>query len=704
MAQEDLLLEEIDVKTRKRKFPLSNDSHQPRKKTKTLLEDDSEGFGSPDGYSKENSADPDNYASKNHILAINQEFAQRFEHNKKREERQQLEEKYGGRVEGSKHEARGEEGDNTASNESSSDSEDEDDEGILASGELDAQIQATLQAIRGKDPRVYDEKAKFYTDTDQEQDAAMSSTPRAKPMYLTDYHRVNLLAGGVDAEIEDENPRTYIQQQDDLRQSVIKEMHHAGVIDTDSSEERKSIINRDSEDDGDNFLVKKLPGTGTANAAHPANESVSKLDPQTAEKDPEAFLSNFMSTRAWIAPPGSKMQPFDSDDEEDERRAEVFEEAYNLRFEDPRGSNEKLLSHARDAAAKYSVRKEEHNSRKKARESERARKLAERRERDEDKARLRKLRIADAEEKIRQIKDAAGLRSGPLEEKAWAKFIDEFWDDHRWEEEMKKQFGDEYYADRDSEDGKGTTTGNGKRSARKPKWQDDIDIQDIVPDFEAEEMQKPPFSLTNDEIVAEMPSAQQPDDMSDGSLRTPPSGTKKTLKKERADQRKDARQQRRRIEEVVDQRLNADDTLTGLGSKHEGRFRYRETSPLAYGLGARDILMASDSQLNKYVGLKKLAAFRDKEKRKKDKRHFGKKARLRQWRKETFGDENGPHNTLNDVVETHVLEPIVPAADNYQGTNAKEFKKKSRSKKKGKSRLVESATPKVIKQAQASVT
>lgn len=614
-----------------------------------------------------------------------------------------VEEKYGGRVEGSKHEARGEEGDNNASNESSSDSEAEDDEGILASGELDAQIQATLQAIRGKDPRVYDEKAKFYTDIDNEQDPAISSSPHAKPMYLTDYHRVNLLAGGVDAEIEDENPRTYMQQQDDLRQSVIKEMHHAGVSDNDSSEERRSIINRDCGDDGDNFLVKKLPESGSANAANPANESTSTLDPQTADKDPEGFLSSFMSTRAWIAPPGSKMQPFDSDDEEDERRAEVFEEAYNLRFEDPQGSNEKLLSHARDAAAKYSVRKEENNSRKKARESERARKEAERRERDEDKARLRKLRIADAEEKMRKIKDAAGLRGGPLEEKAWAKFIDEFWDDHRWDEEMKKRFGDEYYADRDLEDGEGKAAGNEKRSARKPKWHDDIDIQDIVPDFEAEETEKPPFSLTNDEFGPGEPSAQQPDNMSDGSLKTPPSGTKKTLKKERDDQRKDARQQRRRIEEIVDQRLNVDDTLTGLGSKQEGRFRYRETSPLTFGLGARDILMASDSQLNQYVGLKKLAAFRDKEKRKKDKRHFGKKARLRQWRKETFGDENGPHNTLSEVVEKRVLEAAVPAPDD-QGTNAQGPKKKSRSRKKGRSRLVESTTPKVINQVQTSVT
>ena len=514
-------------------------------------------------------------------------------------------------------------------------------------------------------------------------------------MYLTDYHRENLLAGAEDPDIEDESPQTYVQQQENLRQSVIKEMHHAGVMDNNSSRGGDPTTDQDDGDDGDEFLIKKLPEQGTGIAATLANESGLKLDPQTAEKDPEAFLSNFMSTRAWRAPPGSKMQPFESDDEEDERRAESFEEAYNLRFEDPQGSNEKLLSHARDAAAKYSVRKEQNNSRKKARESERVKKEAERREREEDKARLRKLRIADAEVKIRKIKDVAGLRGHALEENAWARFLDEFWDDQSWEEEMKKRFGDEYYADRDSDDGDGHATGKGKRGVRKPKWHDDIDIQDIVPDFEVEETEKLPFSLTNDDSGSEMPLVQQSDDNSDESLAIPRSGVKKSLKKERADQRKNAREQRRRIEEIVDQGLNADDTLTGLGSKNTGRFRYRDTSPLTHGLSAHDILTANDSQLNQYAGLKKLAAFRDQEKKKKDKKHFGKKERIRQWRKETFDNENGP---LSENPEIGVLGHVdpVPSQGIDKGTDVKETKKKSRSRKRGRSRQSESVTQRVL--------
>lgn len=87
MAQEDLPPEKRNLKISKRKTSPSN-SHRPRKKTKILLEDDSEGEGSLDSYSTEVSAKSDNSSSNDHILAINQEFAQRFEHNKEREERQ----------------------------------------------------------------------------------------------------------------------------------------------------------------------------------------------------------------------------------------------------------------------------------------------------------------------------------------------------------------------------------------------------------------------------------------------------------------------------------------------------------------------------------------------------------------------------------------------------------------------------------------
>lgn len=549
------------------------------------------------------------------------------------------------------------------------------------SEELDAEIQATLQAIRAKDPRVYDEKARFYKDfSDEQQEPNLVLKSPSKPMYLSDYHRENLLAGDIDVELEENQPPTYVQQQHNLRENIIREMHLA-VDGTNISSAQRGDSQANQEDEVD-FLVKKLPEMKPESSITQTNGIDLKLDPQTADKDPETFLSHFMSARAWVAPTGSKMQPFESDDEEEERRAEAFEEAYNLRFEDPKGSNEKLLSHARDAAAKYSVRKEQSNTRKKTRELERAKKESERQEREEEKKRLRRLRIADAEEKIKKIKDAAGLKGNVLEEQAWSKFIDEAWDDDRWEKEMTKQFGDEYYADHEPDNGD-AGTGKRKRKTKKPKWNDDIEIHDIVPDFENEETQKPSFILTDNESDSELPVTQERESLGHDSPEHSQIGSKKSVKEDKASQRKSARQQRRKVEEIVDQRLNVEHTLLGLGTKHPGRFRYRDTSPLAYGLTAQDILVATDSQLNQFAGLKKMAAFRDKEKKKKDKKLLGKKARLRHWRKETFGNEDGPQKTLAEVFGAQAAGDV-GAPPSERETKGSSGGKKSRSRKKAK--------------------
>ena len=566
------------------------------------------------------------------------------------------------------------EDDEMGSTASSSD-EEEDDEGILASETLDLQIQNTLEAIRKKDPSVYDKVTTFYTEPEEEaQSATYKPQKEEKPMYLSDYHRRNLLnSANAGTDMPEAEPATYTQQQDDLKNVIVKEMHAAADDDVVSE-------GRHNEDDIDGFLVRKPSAKDEEVGSKRSHKSPSNVDIEGADKDPETFLSNFMSARAWVPSESSKFQPFESDDEEEERRADLFEEAYNLRFEDPKTSNEKLLSHARDAAAKYSVRKEAINPRKKAREIERARKDAARQHREEEKARLRKLRIAEAEEKIAKIKDAAGLRGKLLDQHDWAEFLEEGWDDQRWEEEMEKRFGDNYYADRDV-DQNDEGHGGGKRKIQKPKWVDDIDIGDLVPDFDATEIQRPPFELTDGESEAGGAPIENGEVSAHGDLVSMAHlnvKAKSDKKRERDELKRATRQERRKIEQLVDQQMEVQETLSKVGKKHAGYFRYRETSPTAYGLTAQDILMASDSQLNQYAGLKKLAAFRDMEKKKKDKKRLGKKARLRQWRKDTFGSEEGPQKTFAEVLAGQDRKPEL---NNGNGIHTQEGKRKKRSRK-----------------------
>jgi protein KRI1 len=248
--------------------------------------------------------------------------------------------------------------------------------------------------------------------------------------------------------------------------------------------------------------------------------------------------------------------------------------------------------------------------------------------------------VEEAEERIKRIKEAAGLEGKVINVEEWADLLGGDWDDVQWETEMQKRFGEDYYAERDAVDEHDEHTETAKKSkVKKPKWDDDIDIKDILPEFEEEEAAAAPgFRLSDDD---DDQSIEDGDMDGDGEMATQKPKSKKDRLEERKLEKKTARLERRQIEEFVEDRLEPDILLRS-SSKTPSRFRYRDTSPTAYGLTPQDILLASDQQLNEYAGLKKLATFRDAEKKRKDKRRLGKKARLRQWRKDTFGDENGP--------------------------------------------------------------
>ncbi|KAK5173888.1 Kinetochore protein Spc24 [Saxophila tyrrhenica] len=583
---------------------------------------------------------------------VNEAYARRFEHNKKREEKDRLEEKYGKKSQPNGRAVNGAE--EEEDEEESSSDESEDDDAELATQDVDEEIMATLNAIRSKDPKVYDKEVKFYREFDPA--SGEMKTKQEKPMYLQDYHRRNLLEGkanGEDEEMEDAPPpRTYQQEQDDMKRQLVGSMHATaeGVDEADESDE----------DEEGGFLVKKEKSKHE-DMPTAAKRQITDTDVAEADKDPETYLSNFMAARAWLPTESSQWQAFDSDDSEEEKRADQFEEAYNMRFEDPKTANEKLQSFARDAG-KYSVRRDDNkSSRQRTREREREKKDAAKREREEEKARLRKLKIEEAEEKVKRIKEAAGLSKGDkLDFDEWKDVIEGDFDDERWEQEMERRFGDKYYAaqeDGEMEAGSDEdAAGKRKRKAlHKPTWNDDIDIKDLVPEFEDEEGKKPEFTLSDDEDEEDGGVPVQPDDVEEPDESQPKSKpkSKKDRAKDKADAKHNARRERRLIENLVDANLPVTAAGTAANptgsSAHPARdnagvpgFRYRETSPTTFGLSARDILFADDAQLNQYAGLKKLTAWREDDKKKRDRKRFSKKQRLREWRRETFGDVEGP--------------------------------------------------------------
>ncbi|KAJ9202532.1 hypothetical protein DTO164E3_2972 [Paecilomyces variotii] len=572
----------------------------PAKKPRTLLDDSSSESEGESGGVRLNG----DKATGEPVLKINEEYARRFEYNKKREEKQQLEAKLGKSVAFSKKRAHDDDDEDASGGSDESSSEEEDEDGELVTPDLDNEIMATLNAIKSKDPRVYDSNVTFYSKFDEDASGKPAEKKeKDKPMTLRDYHRENLLKGVANGEEEEEQaPKSFAQEQEDLKKTIVKEMH---------------AVADGSDDEDDGFLVQK-----SVTRPPPEPKKNIELDVENADKDPETFLSNFMAAKAWIPAGGSNgLKPFESDDEEEDQRAELFEEAYNFRFEDPNKVNERLITHARDATKEISVRREEKSSRKKRREAEQQKREEEKKQREAEKNRLRKLKMEELEEKVNKIKQAAGIRASEFTDEDWARFLDDNFDDKQWEEEMQKRFGEDYYAAQEEIESGDEDGHKKKRKPKKPTWDDDIDITDLVPDFEEEE-EKPDVDM----------------DEEDGE-----EGSKKSKGQERREKKREARKEKMLIEEAVDRNLDLDPTLLpGATKKNAGRFRYRETSPTSFGLTARDILMADDAQLNQFAGLKKLAPFRDPEKKRRDQKKLGKKARVRQWRKETFGDEEGP--------------------------------------------------------------
>lgn len=482
-------------------------------------------------------------------------------------------------------------------------------------------------------------------------------------MTLHDYHRERYMAGdtGADDEVESSDaPKTFVQEQADLKKELMAEIK-AG---------------EGSDDDDDEDFIKSKPGqkpppsTAAANGIHPSRQAKVKpkakdLDISLADKDPDLFLSNYMEARAWAADGagGSKWEAFESDDGSGNDDADEWEAAYNLRFEDPAKSNEVLTSYSRKVVEARSVRRDEPKGRKRLRELEKERKEEEKRQRHEERARLKRLKVEEAEEKLAKIKKAAGLRKGqPLKDEEWMSLLEDAWENDKWEEEMSRRFGEQYYAELEAPDSDAEGSSKKSKKPKKPKWDDDIDIKDIIPDFEDDEA-KPKISLSDiedDEAEpAEEEAAEEDEDSNLGSdldpasdSDAPPSKKRKTttitkaLKAARQSTKRASRLERAKLEALVESHLELQDptalkkTSKPSTSAGGGGFRYRETSPQTFGMTPRDILLApSDSALNDFVGLKKLATFRDRDKKQKDKKRLGKKARLREWRRDVFGRE-----------------------------------------------------------------
>ncbi|GAO48403.1 Krr1-domain-containing protein [Saitoella complicata NRRL Y-17804] len=555
-------------------------------------------------------------------LKINEDYAKRFQHNKEREERQRLEVKHARDL------VNAEDPEDDEDSETDSEDETEDEDAELLTPAVDAAILKTIAKIRSGDKELFDKDKPFnFEEAERElqkqRKEAREKAKESKPMFLKDYHRRNLLEGGGDededmadadadfgAQMREKYDMTHVQEQAKLK-AEISSAFHAGAEEDEDDDDllvARKKGNEEMADEEDGYKKFLIEAAGDEELKQWLDKAKKDKDIKVTEvayddeEKGEEFLMNFIMNRGWMDKDASRVPTYDEivqeDEDEFDDRVDHFENAYNFRYEEAGAAD--IVGHARNIT---SVRRKD-DKRKAARDARNERKELEKQQKLEELRRLKNLKRKEIEEKLKKIAEITGSETVPFDD---VDLEGEF-DPERWDRKMQEAFDDKYYEGKDT----------------KPTFDDDIDIDDIVPEFSKKNAKNKPATMVDEngeEIIMDADYAVEGE-------------RARTSRKEK---RKEILDKKRKLDDYIDNhyQLDYEDMIGDLPT----RFKYRTVESEDFGLSPADILLADDTQLNEFIGLKKLNPFRTREQVMKDKRKYAKKKRLQQWRQEVFGKE-----------------------------------------------------------------
>ncbi|CAL9738062.1 protein Kri1p [Monosporozyma servazzii] len=503
-------------------------------------------------------------------------------------------------------------GSDISDNNESSDSDNEDDYGELITEDVEQGINEVLNAIKNNETnKLLDPNVKFFN----ENDVSIPKVKKEKPIYLKDYHRMNILSGNAlksDDEMDQDDMQTidgqksFVTQQRDERNQLLDEIKNAINDEADGD-------NNNEDDDGDDGFLKKKE------TKHSDNKKSSTL--KISKENDEDFLNEFMSQQAWIPQSGDKVINLDNqDDEEFENAAEDFENAYNFRYEDPNAAE--IISYARNQAT---LRRSDNTTRRRKRDQEKAEKQSIKMEKETKVQKKKIKKINKLTDVLEQLQKEFGAKiEDHMVEKITKTLMNSDYTENEWDNVIAELFNEKFYSD----------------ESGKPTWNDDDEDFNMMAD--EDEAEKEADEEKEEEAEEEKEEAEQTEDKASSKK------SKKTVKHI-------AKKEKKKLVEMVENAVEAnklaiiDEVENERGrskNRDEGddeiKFRYREVSPESFGLTTREIFAADDADLNDFISLKKFAPYRGKELRNKDKRKVTKARRIKEWKKKTFNDENGP--------------------------------------------------------------
>ena len=546
-------------------------------------------------------------------LSINQSYAERYQHNKRRVHLEQLQQKYGDENEGS----------------DESDSEDvtEDEDGEQLTPQVDAAILRTLQRIREKGIDLYDADNRVF-DAEQAQlkaGAPSAKSSRSKRMTLQDYQRSRVL----DAMKNSNDPAKEIADATVRQLEPVHETKMPVTHDAEQEAIRAEFLDAAKEggEDDDLFHVRKVDGEDTYRSAlldalgDQGNENQirgllrDQTDDATRSKESEDFLMNYIMNRGWVdsdvptTAPNARDWEAEAADLDSEASfdsaADAFEHAYNFRFEDPSLAQKAFAIDSFPRHTEDSIRRPD-DRRKKARHERAERKKSEKetkmRELEQFKA-LKRQEIAEKLKKLRQVSGSDNRMDGHAFDGI---DFDKDFDPAEHDRLMQAQFDDAYYANADAD---------------KPQWDHDID-EIIAAESKPEKKSKKKTSNAEDVMDADFVEGQDTK-LSKKDRKALKKKEKKAAKKqhdvddavdendmdaEKADNRVPEADRQQQARDLMDEYYNLgyEDMIGDTPT----RFKYASVPKDTYGLSAVEILMADDADLNNVVGLKHMQPYR----------------------------------------------------------------------------------------------
>jgi len=437
-------------------------------------------------------------------LKINQSYATHYEEYRAAEELQRLKAKYGD-VPLSQENGEAE---------SSSSSESESDEAI----EDDMDFFKTLSALKSKDPKIYDGETYFFggeekdederddEDGEDDDDNDIDDGPGGdkkdkneqkcrkivpfpppkkdknddKPMYLKDYERETVLAGGkFDEDEVDENDidddddallrpssPTYVEEQRKIQQSFKEALGDDDEKEDDDGNDgeekndsllKKKIKTQEEKDKEENDFREWLMKNDSEAEAAGEMKDLSGLKNywnQSNLEDSEKFLKNFLLSKQYLV--GDKDGGGDDDDEggsdkeggmvssseeeEEMDKMDDFESQYNFRFQEPDADVIKSYPRTIEETVRKEVR-----SRKEKRDAREERKKEEKAKVIEELNLLKNLKQKEILSKVEQLKKIAGKEEGAGADKMDEEYFDKDFDPDEHDAMVAEMFDKDYY-------------------------------------------------------------------------------------------------------------------------------------------------------------------------------------------------------------------------------------------------------------------